>query len=136
MKRCRHCGILFLTDARNRCRNDLRCPFGCREEHRKRSSAERSKEYYRSDVGKFKKKMHNARRKNKSEVKTTKKVSAEFLVKDRIINYIRLTTSLIEDRFVSRDEVTEMIRELMRQHSIDLSEKTNYRNKRMKKRPP
>ena len=50
--RCRHCRILFLTDPRNRCREDLGCPFGCREAHRKQESAKRCAEWRSTDEGK------------------------------------------------------------------------------------
>ena len=53
--RCRHCGIFFLTDPWNAGRHNLRCPFGCREAHRKEQSAQRSAAYYRDPNGKRKK---------------------------------------------------------------------------------
>ena len=34
--------IFFLTDARNAGRQDLGCPFGCRQAHRRRQSTRRS----------------------------------------------------------------------------------------------
>ena len=39
LTKCVHCNILFFTDPRNKGRTDLRCPFGCRKEHRKRSNS-------------------------------------------------------------------------------------------------
>jgi hypothetical protein len=53
LTRCRHCGILFLTHPRNAGRHDLRCPFGCRQAHRKQASAQRSAAYYRQAQGKL-----------------------------------------------------------------------------------
>lgn len=47
LKRCRHCRIYFITDPRNAAREDLLCPFGCREAHYRRESMRRSKEFYR-----------------------------------------------------------------------------------------
>jgi hypothetical protein len=55
--RCRYCRIFFLTcpqNASNR-RHTLRCPFGCREAHRKQQSTQRSIAYYRDPKGKKKK---------------------------------------------------------------------------------
>ena len=52
LTRCRHCHIFFLTHPRNAGRRDLRCPFGCRETHRKRESTKRSVAYYRGEDGK------------------------------------------------------------------------------------
>ena len=59
---CRHCGIRFLTHPRNAGRQDLRCPFGCREHHQRQSSQQRSAAYYRTAAGQGKKKRLNARR--------------------------------------------------------------------------
>ena len=55
LRRCRHCRIFFLTDPRNAGRSDLRCPFGCRQTHRKRRSSERSVAYYTTVERKAKK---------------------------------------------------------------------------------
>ena len=46
-KQCRLCGIFFLTHRRNQAREDVACPFGCREAHQKQQSNERSAAYYR-----------------------------------------------------------------------------------------
>ena len=62
LSRCRHCRIFFLTHPRNGGRWDLRCPFGCKEAHRKRRSTERSVEYYGTEEGKGKKKQQNGKR--------------------------------------------------------------------------
>jgi hypothetical protein len=40
----------------------LRCPFGCRQHHRRQRSCQRSTAYYRTAAGKTKKKRLNARR--------------------------------------------------------------------------
>jgi hypothetical protein len=60
--RCCHCGIRFLTDPRNAGRRNLRCPFGCREQHRKQCANRRSARYYRTAEGRQKKKLRNAQR--------------------------------------------------------------------------
>lgn len=52
--RCRHCGIFFIADPHNPGRDDLGCPFGCADLHRRRRSNERSADYNRSPVGKLK----------------------------------------------------------------------------------
>lgn len=62
---CRHCGIRFLTHPRNAGRRDLRCPFGCREHHRRQCSCQRSTAYYRTNAGKAKKKRLNNHRQGK-----------------------------------------------------------------------
>jgi hypothetical protein len=63
---CVHCGIRFLTHPRNAGRADLRCPFGCRKQHRQQRSCQRSVAYYQTDAGREKKRRLNARRKCRS----------------------------------------------------------------------
>jgi hypothetical protein len=62
---CRHCAIRFFTHPRNAGRRDLRCPFGCREYHRRQCSCQRSRAYYRTATGKAKKKRLNNHRQGK-----------------------------------------------------------------------
>jgi hypothetical protein len=59
---CTDCGIRFLTHPRNAGRRKLRCPFGCREHHRRQCSCRRSTAYYQTVAGKAKKKRLNGRR--------------------------------------------------------------------------
>jgi hypothetical protein len=59
---CTDCGIRFLTHPRNAGRRNLRCPFGCREHHRRQCSCRRSTAYYQTAAGKAKKKRLNGRR--------------------------------------------------------------------------
>lgn len=59
---CAHCGIHFLTHPRCAGRTDLRCPFGCREQHRRQRSSQRSAAYYGTPSGKAKKQRLNRRR--------------------------------------------------------------------------
>jgi len=59
---CTDCGIRFLTHPRNAGRRNLRCPFGCREHHRRQGSCRRSTAYYQTAAGKAKKKRLNGRR--------------------------------------------------------------------------
>lgn len=63
---CKQCGIRFLTHPRNAGRRDLRCPFGCRQRHRRARSCQRSSAYYRTPEGRRKKKLLNARRQRKA----------------------------------------------------------------------
>lgn len=60
--RCCHCGIRFFTHPRNAGRQNLRCPFGCRQHHRRQRTNARSKKYYRTDSGRRKKKLLNGKR--------------------------------------------------------------------------
>lgn len=59
---CCHCEIHFLTHPRNSGRQNLRCPFGCQEHHRRQRSNERSREHYKNPSAKKKKKLLNGKR--------------------------------------------------------------------------
>jgi hypothetical protein len=59
---CRHCGIPFIRDPRNAGREDLGCPFGCADLHRRRGSNERSTRYNSSPEGKRKRYRHREER--------------------------------------------------------------------------
>jgi hypothetical protein len=59
---CKHCGIRFFTHPRNVDRKDLRCPFGCREHHRRELGRERSRRHYQKPEAKKKKELRNAQR--------------------------------------------------------------------------
>jgi hypothetical protein len=119
--RCRHCGIFFLTHPRNAGRRDLGCPFGCREAHRRRQSSRRSTTYYQDEPGKEKKRQQNARRR-KASLPTVPPApppaEAPLPWPRTMVEYVRMVTSLIEERSVSSEEVVEMLRRVLRQHSM------------------
>ena len=128
--RCKHCGIFFITHPRNAGRCDLRCPFGCRQAHRKENSKRRSAEYYHSKEGKKKNKAHNRRRSlqlssdNTSQDLPTQQsaIQPQEVIRDRkardTLYYIQMLVSLIEGRYISLDEILRMLQKIMRQHSM------------------
>jgi hypothetical protein len=119
--RCRHCGIFFLTHLRNAGRRDLRCPFGCREAHRKRQSNDRSLAYYREDEGKRKKRALNAQRRKSPMRPSPAPAPVDPLPASwprRMLPYLRMVTSLIEGRSVSLAEVVAMLQRALRQHRM------------------
>ncbi len=152
--RCRHCGIFFFTDPRNAGRKDLGCPFGCRRAHRRKCSLQRSTEYNKTSVGKEKKKRINAKRRGckpdpieRSEVESAAQDDASDVdgLKWRpegrefdahMVEYLRLTTRLIEGRAVSREEVLEMLRRVVRQHSMGRERRMDYVVRHLNKHPP
>lgn len=142
--RCRYCGIFFLTHPRNVGRRDLRCPFGCKEAHRKRRSTQRSVEYYGTKEGKMKKKIQNGKR-NQGEARTdhnhepdrVQRLEREGLrLKAGMAGYVRMVTSLIEGRRVSEEEIVEMLVRAMRQHSIVRRQRMDYVLAYLKKNAP
>ena len=119
--RCRHCRIFFITDPRNAGRCDLGCPFGCQEAHRKRESTRRSVAYYREAEGKIKKRWLNSKR-SRVAVAGPSEAPCEPCEPCRwgepLLEHVREVCVLIEGRRVSREEVVEMLRKVLRQHSM------------------
>jgi hypothetical protein len=59
---CVHCQIRFLTHPRNAGRRNLRCPFGCRDHHRRQRASQRSTAYYQTVSGRRERKRLNVAR--------------------------------------------------------------------------
>jgi hypothetical protein len=142
LTRCRHCRIFFLTHPRNRGRNDIGCPFGCRKAHRQKCSTKRSTEYNRTEAGKKKKKVRNDKRgKNKPPSESLKEPDAKEEIDARkfdkgVVEHVRMVTSLIEGREVSREEVLEMLERTLRQHSMGRERRIDYILRTLKENPP
>lgn len=138
LKRCRHCRMFFLTHPRNAGRSDLRCPFGCREAHRKQRSTRRSVEYYRGVRGKFKKSIQNRNRyliAGAAEEPKDKAVEGEQELAP-IVKYVRMVVSLIEGRVVSWGEIGRMLASNWRQPPIGRRREVLYVLRRLNKDPP
>jgi len=127
LSRCRYCRIFFLTHPRNAGRRDLRCPFGCREAHRKQRSTERSVAYYATSEGKVKKKMQNGKRAQggvRADVNPPAPEAPEFPA--GMVGYVAMVASLIEGRPVSEEEIVGMLMRAMRQHSMARRRRVDY----------
>jgi hypothetical protein len=126
LTRCRHCGIFFLTHPRNAGRHNLRCPFGCREAHRKQAAAQRSAAYYRDPKGQRKKRDHNQRRPRQYCAPAPPSDRPRGPARRRrrarwnrlMVEHVRMVVGLIEGRRVGRRQVLQMLREVLRQHSM------------------
>ena len=141
LKRCRHCRILFLTEPSNIDRHDLGCPFGCSESHRQREASRRSAAYYRTDEGREKKRALNRKRYLVITDEESEPVSAESGAPEEsgvapIIEHVRMVTSLIEGRFVSLDEIREMLKKISRQRSLTRRRRVDYLVQQLNKDPP
>jgi len=127
---CRHCQILFFTHPRNIRRNDLLCPFGCREARRKQKSTERSVAYYRDKEGKDKKKELNKRRNQVKDIpaSTTDRSVGNKVEADRriLLSHIQVVISLIEGHWVELKNIKALVAKILRQHSIDLKKNLFY----------
>ena len=120
LTRCRHCRIFFLTHPRNTGRSDLGCPFGCKEAHRRHRSTQRSVDYYRGEQGQAKKLLQNGRR--RAAVRPADAAQVPSLEPGQwpepMLDHLRMVSSLIEGRPVSRGEILEMLKRVLRQHSM------------------
>jgi hypothetical protein len=138
--RCGHCGIFFLTDRRNAGRQDLRCPFGCREAHRKQQSTRRSVAYYRDPQGRKKKSDLNQRRAKASAARPAagacvpKPGLAQW--NEAMVEYVQMVSSWIEGRRVSRKEILEMLARVLRQHTMCRRRKIDQAVAWLKAHPP
>ena len=128
LKRCRQCRIFFFTDPRNVSRNDLRCGFGCRERHRRKSSTRRSVEFHRQH--KDKKRTLNRRRyllsaKTSASFRGQQPLCGDdrppygtFPAATPILKHVRVIVSLIERRRVEFCEIVRMLAQKGRQHRM------------------
>ena len=121
---CCQCSIPFLTHPCNEERTDMRCPFGCRDHHRRMTANERSREYYQSDAGKRKKMEANARRyrdRDDTEIYyPCQPLKLEF--EKNLVDYLVLIIRLTERRPVYRDEIENFLRRLQRQRSLAIQQ--------------
>lgn len=131
LTRCRHCRIFFLAHPRNRGRQDLGCPFGCRDAHRRKCSAERSTAYYGTAAGKRKKARLNGKRGQPGDSGgepegASAPASGGIEVDAGIVEHVRMVTSLVEGFYVSREEVLAMLERTVRQRSIVRERRIDY----------
>lgn len=137
LRRCRHCRIFFLTHPRNAGRSDLRCPFGCREAHRKRRSTERSVAYYTTLEGKAKKKMQNGKRVRGGGGRAATQPETRTLeFHAGMVGYVAMVASLIEGRRVRQAEMLRRLVRAMRQHSMALRRRMDYVVAQLQKHGP
>lgn len=108
--------------------------------------------YYRTDVGKFKKRLQNGKRRRaeptperdkqpeEEEKPPEKDMSGGTLdgsgFDAGMVSYLRMVTSLIEGRKVSRKEIFQMLARILRQHSIARRRRVDYFVWYLNKSPP
>ena len=117
----------------------MRCPFGCRKAHRKQQSTRRSVGYYRTQEGKLKKGIQNGHR-HRQEKREPERTSLPGSGKGEwdagIVAHVRMVTSLIEARRVSRDEILKMLARALRQHSLGRVRRIDYIVRQLNKASP
>ena len=140
LTRCRHCRIFFLTHPRNAGRKNLRCPFGCREAHRRQRSTQRSVAYWREPEHKEKKRDLNAKRQSgrspRGKAPTTTTEIGASKPTATIVEYVRMVISLIEGRRISRRQVLLMLERIVRQHTMGRRRKIDHAVAWLNEQPP
>ena len=113
LTRCVHCGIYLITSCSNRGRKDIRCPFGCREKHKKDASNKRSTAYYKTEQGQIKRRIQNVKRDRGSSKRSEADGNEKPLAEDKssFVGYLRFIISLIEGRFISWQEIKDILLE-------------------------
>jgi hypothetical protein len=146
--RCRQCGIFFVAHPRNAVqRHKMRCPFGCREAHRRAEAIGRSIAYYRDPRGKRKKSDLNQRRSHPGSKAPPPKPLApqpstcaskvrSARPRPPILEHVRMVVSLIEGRRISRRQVLRMLANNLRQHSLVRRKKIDQAVAWLLKHPP
>jgi hypothetical protein len=118
--RCSQCHIEFITTQSNQGRNDLRCPFGCRQIHKKNESNKRSTAYYKTPEGKNKKKVQNNKRKKNVTCSEENESLSPSL--STTVLYIQLVLTAIYKKSLSIlaiNKLVEMVRIELRQHGLE-----------------
>ena len=143
--RCRHCRVFFLTHPCNVKQCDkLRCPFGCREAHRRQEAIRRSTAYYSDEEGKKRKKNINQRRCRKGPATTLPPRRASTSTSKarcarptpQMLQHVRMVVSLIEGRRISRRQVRLMLAKNLRQHTVVRRRKIDQAVLWLHKQPP
>jgi hypothetical protein len=138
----------------------LRCPFGCRQHHRRQRSCQRSTEYYQTAAGKTKKKRLNARRQAPPAAQPQPDgdprgtstgeplpAAAELQREDAVFDeasvanspmlpYVRMVVSLIEGVEFTCREVVHLLRQTLRQHRIGAGRGVDYLLGFLHRHPP
>ena len=146
LTRCRHCRILFLTDPRNRNRQDLGCPFGCAEVLRKKALTARTMRYYRTPGGRKKKKLLNTQRYRKDPLRQpprpeppqpeTELEVTQTRFNPTMVSHLTTVATLVEGRRVRRGEILQLLHKIERQRRIAHRTHLAYAIEQLKENPP
>ena len=145
LARCRHCRIFFVAHPRNGEREDLGCPFGCREAHREARGAEGGAGDGRTTAGEERKAQRERRRREgsaggpaaESERPAPPAAESGAIEFDAaIVAHVRVVVSLVERRAVSREEVVAMLERTVRQHRIVRERRIDYVLRWLAEHPP
>lgn len=115
---CQQCQIRFVTAATNRRRKDLRCPMGCRQQHKKASSQERSKAYRQDEVGRTKKQELNRKRSANGRSPPSEQAPSQII---QMKSYLKFLIEVLYHRKLSESEIENLYQKIqnqLRQHTF------------------
>jgi hypothetical protein len=116
---CCQCHIEFLTSSSNRGRRDIRCPFGCRQDHKKKKSNERSRAYYQTPEGKIKKQKQNSKRKKSAQNSRDQKLKP---IPEDLVKFLSLFLTLMLGEVLKKSELYGLVikaLKVLRQHTLE-----------------
>jgi hypothetical protein len=137
--RCAECGIFFLSDPRNLHLAKQRCPFGCRQAHRREASTRRSAAYYRTLDGRVKRHEQNRRRNRQRSVAVQSEappVVESPPIDGTMLSHLVMSTSLLEGRCVTPAEILSWWENLWRQRTTALGRRMDYVVQRLREERP
>jgi len=98
-----------LTHPGNRGREDLRCPFGCRQAWQREKSNGRSQAYRYTEEGSMKKRKLNQRRYRHGEEPQPAAAKPTEVPDETMLAHIREMVSMIEGRRITLAEAKELV---------------------------
>ena len=119
--RCSQCRILFPSALCNKDREDIACPFGCREERKRESLNRRSRKYYQEQKGREKKQDRN-RHRSRDLVKPLNTVARKLPISLTLARHFRWILKVNEGRHFTNENVYALVGEILRQRSLDFAD--------------
>jgi hypothetical protein len=93
-------------------------------------------EYYRTEEGKQKKQWQNGKRGRKRQAADARSETIDPQPEVDLVGYVRMVTSLIEERRISRAEIVAMLARAVRQHSMARRRRIDYVLSYLRKNAP
>ena len=138
--RCAECGIFFLSDPRNLHLAKPRCPFGCRQVHRRRASTLRSVSYYRTVGGRAKRHEFNRLRNRQRPAVVQPSLPPPVVepppLDETMLSHLAMSTSLLEGRCVTPAEILSWWARVWRQRTTDYGRRVDYVVRRLHEERP
>jgi hypothetical protein len=93
-------------------------------------------DYYRSEEGRYKRKVQNDKRRRPGKAPDQKAAHEAEELNAEVVSHVRMAASLIEGRRVSLREIIAMLRRVLKQRSLGGRRRFDYLVSRLNKAPP